>query len=29
MSKTESNNSILELNYNRDEIISKWIDLYK
>lgn len=29
MSKTDGNSSILELNYNRDEIVSKWIDLYK
>jgi hypothetical protein len=29
ISKTEGNSSILELNFNRDEIISKWIALYK
>ncbi len=27
--KTEVNNKVLEQNYNRDEIISKWVDLYK
>lgn len=27
--KTEVNSAILERNFNRDEIISKWIDLYK